>query len=340
MADVSIAILGLGRVGTSIGLALKRYNRGGGAHRFFITGYDSRAASVKAAQKLGAVDEVTSQPEAAARGKDIVVIALPYSEVEQTYRFAGGSLRAGAVLIDLSPLIAPSVAWAAKTLPKDAHLICAHAAVNPNYLMDGVDATDRASEDYFDDGTLFLMPGITSAKEAIDLASELTRILGARVQFIDPAEHDSLAAMTDLLPMLVGVAYFHMIQRSSGWPDLQRLTNGGFGMLTHNLFDTHPDDLRELWLRSGADLTRALDELIASLRTLRGVIAGADRDGLEAALDVSSREYEGWINRRRANRWDEDPSAAPRQISFGSMMGNMVGSVFVGGRRKDHNNNS
>ena len=69
MAEVQVAILGLNRIGTSIGLALKKYNsRAGAKHQFRVTGYSTRNDEVKTAQKLGAVDAVSAQPSDAARG--------------------------------------------------------------------------------------------------------------------------------------------------------------------------------------------------------------------------------------------------------------------------------
>ncbi len=61
MAELSVAILGLNRTSASMGLALKRYSKKGGKHNFSITGYDSRAATLKQAKKMGTVDNTESR---------------------------------------------------------------------------------------------------------------------------------------------------------------------------------------------------------------------------------------------------------------------------------------
>lgn len=329
MADVSVAILGLGRIGASVALALKRHSQGGGQHKFNVIGYDSSADNVKNAQNLKAVDKVENRPENAVKGCDIVVVALAFGEVQMAYQIMARSLRAGAVIIDMSPLKVPSAKWASEYLPDEVHVVGMSAVVNPKYLFDGTDETKRATADYFDKGTMMVMPGVKCIQEAIRLASDFATILGSKPHFYDPAEHDALVASTEKLPALLGAAYFHYISRSSGWGDIQRLSNPAFGMLTHHLFDTHPDDLRDLWLDDSANLLRHLDEVIASLGELRAVIAKGDGDGLGTALEDAAREYELWVNRRHNNRWQTDEMLDTKTPTFGGMMSTMIGGSLA-----------
>ena len=103
MADLSIAILGLGKFGASIGLCLKEYMAKGGEHRFNIVGYDSNDAHEKAADKLGVVDKIHRKIFDAVRDVDIVVMAVPYEDVESAYQLIAPDLRDGVVVLDLSP---------------------------------------------------------------------------------------------------------------------------------------------------------------------------------------------------------------------------------------------
>jgi prephenate dehydrogenase len=335
MANVSVGILGLGRLGASVGLALKRHNRQGGQHKFTISGYDASASSVKAAKKLSAVDQVGSQPEQMARDRDIVFMALPYAEVQTAYELIAPSLRPGAVIVDMSSLKQPSLDWARKNLPENVHIVCAAPVVNPRYLFEGTDETSRASEDYFDQGTMMLMPSVNCITEAISLASDLSEILGARPHFYDPNEHDALIASTEALPSLLGMVYFYTLSQRNGWGDIQRLTNPAFGMLSRHLFDTHPDDLSHFWMDSSSHLLRYLDEMIASLRDFRALIADEERDALDAALANASSDYETWINRRHNNRWEADEKLSAETPTFGGVMGNMFGGALAGRLRRD-----
>ena len=331
MAEISIAILGLKRTGASVGLALKRHNVKKTDNTFIIGGYDTSRDIAKEAQKMGAVDKIDHNLEALVRDKDIVVIALPFGEVEGAYQNIAHVLRTGVVVIDMSPLAQSALKLAQKHLPEGAHVVCAAPIINPKYLFDGTDEVARASEDLFDKGTIMVMPSVSCIKEAIGLVADFSALLGATPNFYDPAEYDSLTAATEALPSLLGVVAFHLLSRSDGWPDIQRLTNPGFGMLTRYLYDTHPDDLRDFWLTSGPALVRQVDDLVEGLRAFRALIAEKDSDSLAAALETASSEYEGWINRRMNNRWADgrDDKPLPTQ----GIMGNMFGRFSFG--RKD-----
>lgn len=331
MADISIAILGMGRVGASVGLSLKRYNaRPDAKHRFKITAFDTISDNLKAAQKLNAADDYVRQAFDAVRGRDIVILAMPYAEVEATYKYIASDLRPGVVLIDFSPLKQPSLDWAARYLPKEAHVLGATPLVNMQYLFDGLDKTELASADLFDDGLVLLMPSVTCIPAAIELGADFAAILGASSQFIDPAENDSLVAGTEGMPMLLGTSFFLAMMRSQGWGDSQRVTNPTFGMLTRHLFDTHPDDLRDLWMNNADSMVRWIDDYTETLAQFRAALATRDRDALESAIGLAAQEYERWYNRRAKNRWGQealkqnDPSPDVMQSFFGGFISNRL----------------
>jgi prephenate dehydrogenase len=298
MATVSVGILGLGRIGASMALALKRYNATKDArHTFDIVVSDSRAGTREEAQKLGVAPKIERNLFDAAENKDIVVFALPYAEVKAAYEVIGPLLRPGVVIMDTSPLKQPSLEWASKYLSAEAHVIGITPILNPKYLFEGVDDTQYAREDLFDKGTMLLMPGVTAIKDAVELASDFSTLLGATPHFLDPAEHDGLIALTEGLPALLGVAAFYLLQNNRGWGDIQRLTNPSFGLLTHHLFDTHPDDLRDTWLQNRDNMLRTLDDYMGALRIFRDVLATSDQAALESALIKASEEYSQYDGR-------------------------------------------
>lgn len=341
MATVSIAILGLGRIGASMGLALKRYNtRKDAQHHFEVTCADMRPGVREDAQKIGVAEKIERDLFRASQGKDIVVIALPYADVLTAYKTIGKELRAGAVVLDASPLKQPSLEWAVKHLPKEVHMVGITPILNPAYLFDGLDDTLHAKADLFDNGNMLLMPTATCIKDAVELAADFSSLLGSSPHFFDPAEHDSLVALTEGLPALMGVASFYAISKNQGWHDAQRLTNPPFGRVTRPLFDTHPDDLRDIWLNNRESLVRGLDELMSALKSFRDALARNDQSALEAALINSSETYSQWINRRHNSRWESDTNDESQGISLGNMvmgglMGNFLAKRFQGGKNGD-----
>lgn len=337
MAEVQVAILGLNRIGTSIGLALKKYNtRSSAKHQFRVTGYSTRNDEVKTAQKMGAVDAISGQPRDAARGKDVIVMAMPYAEVEAAYQFIGQDLRPGAVVLDFSPLKQGPLKWAAKYLSGDAHMVGMTPLLNPARIFESVNVADRASADLFDEGVMLAMPSVTSIPEAIELATDFGGILGARTQFTDPAEHDSLMAATEVIPAILGLGYYSALSRGTGWGDIQRNTNPNFGVLTHHLFDTHPDDLVAMLREARLDSVRVLDMVMGTLRDLRGALASDDRDTLEAVASEASESYEQWYNKRYHWKFDDSKLSTPEAPGvMTSLFGSFLGNKMRGGKLDD-----
>ncbi|MFW5772283.1 MAG: prephenate dehydrogenase/arogenate dehydrogenase family protein [Phototrophicaceae bacterium] len=342
MAEISISILGLRRLGASLGLTLQRYNESGGEHRFSITGYENSQSSAKAAQKLKAVHNLKSSLRDAVKGQDIVVIALPYSKIEVVYHQIADALRPGAVVFDFSPLKGASLKHAAAHLPDETHMVCMTPVVNPKYLFNWLDETEQASADLFDEGVMTIMPGASAVREVVTLATDFTRLLGSVPHFADPLEHDTLAGATEALPALLGAIYFYSMTRADGWPDMQRLTNPTFGMVSRALFDMTAEDMSSLWQDSRTDLLRFLDDYMQDLQRFRALIADREEDALLAAMEQTSKDFETWINRRHKNRWEIDERMSSTEgPTLSGAMGNMFGHFITGrfGRKSDDDKN-
>lgn len=329
MADISVAILGLGRVGASVALALKRYNAKGSTHHFKVTGFDTRPQVEKKANSAKITDELVNRAYNAVRDKDIVVIALPYAEVRPLYELIKDDLRSGAVVMDMSPLALPSLAWGEKNLPDGVYLVGVKPVINPDVLFQGVDDIELAREDLFDKGSMLLMPSANCAKDAVQLAVDFSSLLGSSPHFVDASEHDGLAAATEGLPSLLGVAAFYQFSNSAGWPDGQRMINPSFGALTHHLFDTHPDDLRDLWLHNRDNMLRYVDELLATLREIRARLAESDANALEALLVEASENYEIWLNRRYKGVYDDMEKIGTETGSMNDILKGMMGGFIA-----------
>jgi hypothetical protein len=129
-------------------------------------------------------------------------------------------------------------------------------------------------------------------------------------------------AAAEHLPAVLGLAYYYMLSKSEGWSDLEKLLNPPAGMLTHHLYDTHPDDLRDAWLANRDNLVRYTDDLISTLRSVRRLLAEGDVSGVEALTSDTAAAYEGWYNRRMKNRWTKDDNT---QVEMPSMMTSLFG---------------
>jgi prephenate dehydrogenase len=327
MATLSVALLGLNRLSVSIGLSLKRYMKKGGKHQFKITGYDFSAENEKKAKKMGAIDQIEHNMTKAIVDADLVVMNLSYEEVEKSYRTIVHDLRAGVVILDMSPLKIPSLAWAEKYLTDDHYLVGFTPIVNPRYIFRLQQDIEEAEEDMFDDSAILLTPAAACAKEAVDLAFNFASLLGSKPRFLDPTEHDTLLAHTVQLPRLLGILLFYDLMQRENWGDLKWFTNPDFGVLTRPLFDTHPDALRDEFINNRDAVTRGLDSLINLLQQYRDALQSGEDHIVETVIVEAAKEYEVWINNRYRADWDAEARVADPKAGTSLMHGLLGGTI-------------
>lgn len=333
MADVKVAILGLERMGVSFGLALKRYMADKDArHTFTMVGYDERGYNGKYARREGAIGDFARDAGEAVKGAHIVLITDAYHRAETTFKLIGTSLQPGAVVMDASPLKRPSIGWAEQYLSADpdtaAYMVGFTPVLNPEVLFEANTEVEMARADLFDKGTFILTPAANCPAEAVELASELARIVGADTHFMDPDEHDGLLAATEGVPAALAVALFQAFLHSEGWDDMRRLTNPSFGLLTNQLRFQHPNSLWALLHYNRENTARQLTTLIDTLSELRDSLQ-EDVDGLavEALLEQTGKQYEEWEGNRLANKWrkETDSGELPETNVFSQMGGMLFG---------------
>lgn len=336
MPNIQVGVIGLGRLGGSVALAVKRYQQGGANKQpFTVAGYDVQPDAARIAKAMGAFAEITGNLQAAVRDKDLVVLALPYADVREAYGLMAGQLKSGAVVIDFSTLSVPSLEWAAPLEAAGAHLVGATPVLNADYLFDGKDDIRHAAADLFLGGAMLLSPSVNAHPDAVELASGFSAVLGATPRFVDPHEHDGWMAAVELLPMLLGMAGFMAARTLEGWDEARRAANANFGRLTHGLADGYPDDLRALLLQNRAAALRVLDAQTAVLRELRQAVAAGDEHGLAEAFDGEFAAYNEWLARRISGDWDvveAKPRSNPGDVVMTSFLGGYLSRRLRGGK--------
>src|SRR5215216_5794003 len=96
-----ITIIGLGLVGNSIGMGLKKSFASGGSQAARIVGFDpDRAQEEAAIRKHFSVDEIAPNLETAVRGANLVVIATPASAVREVFAGIDPFLDPGTTVTD------------------------------------------------------------------------------------------------------------------------------------------------------------------------------------------------------------------------------------------------
>jgi prephenate dehydrogenase len=297
MQAQTVSILGLGRIGASIGLALKASD-----YQLQVIGYDDDRDVAQKAKEIGAVDKTSGNLLNTATAAEIVVLALPFRELENTFQLIGDDLSPHTLIIDLSSLKSPGLKWAKKYL-KRGHYIGASLVLRASMLTDSRQTIEAADAHLFEDSVYCIMPSPTAEPKAVETAVNFGRLLGATPFFLDALEYDSLMHGVETGPGLLAAAMFRAVQKSTGWRDILRFAGLPFALATTALEN---QDLAHLALQDKAATLRWLDGVLTELQNVRRWVADGDLERLELILDELEIERARWLHHRTRNDWSED----------------------------------
>ena len=325
---VQITVLGLGQVGTSIGLALAERK-----DLVLRVGNDRDPMVARAANKLGAFDQLKVNLPSAVEKADLVILAMPVDEIRKTLELIAQDLKPGAVVVDTSPLKIKVMEWAQELLPAERYFISMSPTLNPAVLEDPSTGTEAARADLFKNSLMVIahLPGVDS--DALKLVADLATLLGAAPFFADPWEADGLLAGSHLLPKLLAAALTNAVVDQPGWSEGRKLAGRPFALATAQVLDLDESkSLGQAALLNRDNSLRVLDNLIGELEFIRETLAAGDEAALSSRLEHARQSRSTWWGQRSAADWIDRKDAQPMPTA-GDMFGRMVGL----GRKKTKN---
>lgn len=314
MADkLQISIVGLGLIGASAGLALRRYQ-----DKVYVVGHDKDSGLAGKAKRLGAVDRTEWNLLTAVAGADRVLLALPVNEVRDTLAAIAHDLKPGCILVDTAEIKAPVLKWADELLPAEVHLVGGH----PILLSDQTEP-DEATADLFQNKMFCLTPDARTDTTAVRLAADLAEALGAKAFFMDATEHDGMIAAVEHLPQLLAGALLAATGNSSGWRDMRKLAGNQFYSSTL-IMPKNGQAAASACLANREHALYWLEALIAELGTWRQCLASGDDQALAGAFGAGLALRTDWLRAQITGNWGEDNVAQDMPTSS-VMMRDLLG---------------
>jgi prephenate dehydrogenase len=267
----SVALVGTGLIGGSIGLALRR--RG-----VSVRGVDHDPARAAAALDAGAVDEVVADVGAAAADADLTVVAVPVGAIADVVVRA---LDAGSGLVtDVGSVKGPIVAEVEAARPDAA------ARYVGGHPMAGSEQEGLAgaSSDLFIGATWVLTPTGRTDPEVFAEMRTWVSDFGAEAVAVAPGLHDALVAVVSHVPQLAASTLMNVANRGNEeHAILLRLAAGGFRDMTR-IASSHPAIWPDICLANREAIVGALDSYLSELTRVRDIVVEGDRDGLLSLL--------------------------------------------------------
>ncbi|MGD0116299.1 MAG: prephenate dehydrogenase/arogenate dehydrogenase family protein [Dehalococcoidia bacterium] len=300
-----IAIIGLGLIGGSLGLALKRSR----LRDADIVGFSRSAATREKARKAGAIDRAASDAQDAAKDAAIVIIATPILTTPQILKDIASVLPANCVVTDVASTKGQVMRWAAELLPAHVGFVGGHPMAGKE--MSGIDAADAA---LFEGRPYCVVPSPQADEAAVNVLVGIAELVGATPLFMDAEEHDSYVAAISHLPLVVSTALFSLVRESAAWPEMSRLASSGFRDVTR-LASGSPEMSEDICRTNRENVVHWLDRMIAEIRRYRELIEGDDEEALLRAFAKAKRERDEFVTSGPAPRRAERPTDAGISVS-------------------------
>ena len=269
----SLAIVGVGLIGGSVGLATKACS----ASRH-VVGIGRNPEALARAKALGAIDEFTTDLAAGVRSADVVVFCSPVDLIARQAREAAASAKVGALFTDAGSTKGNIVRDLDGSLSDRVRFVGAHPLAGSE--KQGV---EHARADLFDGRVCVLTPTAMTDPAAAERATLFWRSLGCVVKRLTPEEHDLALATTSHLPHLIAALLAGQLPdnwrafAATGFRDTTRVAAGDPALWT------------AIARENALALSLALDQFSDRLTTLRAAVLNRNADALTDILTAGKK---------------------------------------------------
>ncbi|MDD4665653.1 MAG: prephenate dehydrogenase/arogenate dehydrogenase family protein [Clostridia bacterium] len=281
MSIKKITIIGLGLMGGSLGLSLKKK-----IAEVEVRGVDQCGELVCQAEKRGAVDYGTVNLEEGVIGADLIFLATPVSVMPLLCAEMAPYLKDGAIVSDLGSVKEQLVECLEEILPARVFFLGGHPMAGSE--KGGI---TEASADLLENAAYLLTPTARTKAQVIDSLSALLARLGAKVILLSPLEHDRKVAAVSHLPHVLASALINTVG------SLEEEEGGYFLLAAGGFRDTTriAGSQSEMWSEI---LLQNKKALLPLLKDLRQVLAE-----YEVALEKEEQVYlRGLLEKARQRR--------------------------------------
>ncbi len=278
----TVAIVGIGMLGGSLGLALKALP---GAPR--VLGWARREESVREALDRGMIDDGSTAAADILPQADLTVLCLP---VVRSVAFAVENAelwRAGAVVTDVGSTKRDLVRELTPVLAETG------AAFVGSHPMAGSEKSGLAHSraELYRNAVVFVTPGEGTPADAARLVTAFWSRLGSIPHRIAPGAHDALVARTSHALHIVAAAAARAVLRN---PEAVYGTAGGFRDFTR-IASSSTEMWAEICQANRDEILTALNEIESEIAVARRALEAGDNDAVAGFLRSGCETRNRWL---------------------------------------------
>ena len=268
-----VAIVGVGLLGGSIGLAL---GQRGLAQE--IVGVGRRQESLDRALACGAISRSTTDLNAGVAEAEVVIVATPVASLAQDIVRVLAAAPVTALVTDVGSTKANICAEIAENQGLADRFVGSHPLAGDHRR-----GPENARSDLLDGKVVVVTPTEATPPQTTDRAQAFWEALGAKVVQMSPEKHDQALATTSHLPHLVASALAAATPpewlplAATGWADTTRVAAAD------------PELWTQIFSQNNSDVTAALDRLLEQLQSARTHLVAEDWPQLQSFLEQAKR---------------------------------------------------
>ena len=279
-----IALIGVGLLGGSLGLAIKQRRLAGA-----VEGFVRRESSIAECEKMGAVDKARLDLGPTVRNADLVILCTPLAQMRElteqmlpdlapgTIVTDVGSVK-GSVVLELEPLVAKA----------GAYFIGSHP-------MAGAEKTgvSHARPDLFAKAVCVVTPTPQSPPELVGKIKEFWRDVGGEPLKLTPEAHDDLVSRSSHLPHVVAAELSNYVLSPVHAKEQAMLCANGFRDTTR-IASGSPEMWRDICLANRKNLARVLGVFIEDLQEFQLALEKEDRKVVAEFFEQARQRRDQW----------------------------------------------
>ena len=279
-----LGLIGCGLMGGSFALALKR---AGLVKR--VVGYSKSPSTTERARQMGVIDVEAPSALLAVSGADIVLIAVPVSATEATFRAIKHLVTPQMLVMDVGSTKRDVVDAGRRALREQiGSFVPAHPITGKE-----VAGVEHADADLYDGRQVILTPIERTRTVQLQQAVDVWSALGCRVVKMSPENHDAAFAAVSHLPHLIAFALMNSIAGQPQGADYLGLAGPGFRDFTR-IAASDPKVWRDILLSNREELMEQSKAFMRNLQALELMISSGNGEALEGLIEHASVTRASW----------------------------------------------
>ncbi|MDO8705439.1 MAG: prephenate dehydrogenase/arogenate dehydrogenase family protein [Sulfuricaulis sp.] len=279
-----LGLIGCGLMGGSFALALRR---AGLVKR--VVGYSKSPSTTERARQLGIIDVEAPSALLAVSGADIVLIAVPVSATEATFKAIKHLVTPQMLVMDVGSTKRDVIDAGRRALREQlGSFVPAHPITGKE-----VSGVEHADVNLYTGAQVILTPIDRTLPTQLQKAVDVWTALDCRVVQMSPESHDAAFAAVSHLPHLIAFAAINAISGQSQGNDYLSLAGPGFRDFTR-IAASDAKMWRDIMISNREELLAQSKIFQRNLQALELMIANSNSDALEGLIEQASRTRANW----------------------------------------------